>query len=816
MVVELQPHRIGGDGLARLAGLAASPALGAGLPRSLMRSHLATPRQLLGQRRQQQRPIGQHPAAPARLEHGGARGLQHHGGPHQPLARLQLLPPPAGHLAPGQIAGRAWVGIRSRQAEGHPAAGLRWGSSTLGGPLLRTESPQSPPTGRQQHLQPLHHQRLALHRVAKALAVARFKGGAKVPGGVPVAPRHLQAPFPARGPQLQAHPCGGALARTITGPPQALARLRQQGIAPAPQLRQQLGFQGPLHRRAAQRLLARKADAVGREHPGQGMEQHLSHAESLGQGTGVLAAGTAVTHQHRGADVMAALNRDAPDRVGHPLQGDATGTLGERLRGERGERAIRPARKLSGQRHEAVPHDGGIGGLIASGPEHRRQRPLRKTPQQQVGVGDGERTTTPIGGRTRICPRRLRTHLQPAALQPHHRPPAGCNGVDRQGGGLQAQTGDGGFGVELNTGARLQMEHIRGRSAHVEAEDRPLRQPRGSGHRHGAPQAPGRPREHRVLGQQLVGGLQHPSGGHHPQTGGRTQGPPHLGEVGLQHRPHGRLHQGGVQTGQQPRQAAHPVGEQHRGEAQLLEPGPHRQLVGWIGHGVEQGHGAAVQPFGPGLPQLVRQRGIAVEGFHLRTIGGMAAGNLQHPVGQQRRPFHLQGKDVGAVLIAKGGDIGKAPVHQQQHRSHAALQQGIGGHGGAEPHLLHQACWEGLPHRQAEHLANGGDGGISHRKILAGGHLISAIGLPIPRRPAPLRQHLAHHQGAIRRPAHQVREGAAPVDPEPPAPAATLRARWRHGGRGRCWRRPTDHRVGTSAPPPARAASSAAITQAWI
>ena len=350
--------------------------------------------------------------------------------------------------------------------------------------------------------------------------------------------------------------------------------------------------------------------------------------------------------------------------------------------------------------------------------------------------------------------------------------------MDRQGGGLKAQAGHGGFGVELDGRPGLQVEHIRGGSAHVEPQQRPLRQARGAGHRHGAPQAARRPREHGVLGEQLVGGLEHPGGGHHPQPRARAQGLPHLGEIGLQHRPHRRLHQGGVQPGQQPRQAAHPVGEQHRSEAQLLQPGPQGPLVGGIDHGVEQGHGATAQPVGIGLPQLGLQRRIAVEGFHLRTIGGPAARHLQHPIGQQGRSLHLQGEEVGPVLLADGGPIGEAPIHQQQHRLHPPLQQGVGGHGGAEPHLRHQAIGQGLPRRQAQHLADGG-----HRRINGVGRIdgVDRIG---SRPPSPLREHLAHHQGAIWRLAYQIGEGAAPVDPEPPAAAVPLRARWRHGGRG--------------------------------
>ena len=129
--------------------------------------------------------------------------------------------------------------------------------------------------------------------------------------------------------------------------------------------------------------------------------------------------------------------------------------------------------------------------MIATGPEHRRQGPLRQTPQQQVRVGDGERPATAIAGRPRNRSGRLRPDLQPTALQPHHRSPTGRHRVDRQGGGLQAQTGHGGFRAELDASARLQMEHIGGGAAHVEAEDRPLRQASGVSHRHGAPQAPG-------------------------------------------------------------------------------------------------------------------------------------------------------------------------------------------------------------------------------------------------------------------------------------------------------------------------------------
>ena len=399
------------------------------------------------------------------------------------------------------------AGITTLCSQGHGAAPtgplLRTSPLLSTSPLLpqrwrppRTRVPRSTPARRQQHLQPLHHQRLTLHHIAEALAMTRFEGGAQIACAVRVAPGHLQAPLAARGPQLQAHQGGGTVAGAIAGLLQGLAGLGQQAIATPAQLAHQGRLQTQLLRLVAQRLLPREPEAIGREHPGQGMEQHPLHAEPLGQGAGVLAAGAAVAHQHGGADVVAALDRDASDRVGHPLDSDAAGALGKGLRREKRWRpreshrlwpadsprlppgnprpsrrrwapshrrwppsrrrwAHRPLNQLGGQRLEAAPHDRGVGGLIATGPEHRRQGPLRQTPQQQVGVGDGERPATAIAGRPRNRSGRLRPHLQPAALQPHHRSPTGRHRVDRQGGGLQTEARHGGFRAELDASARL-------------------------------------------------------------------------------------------------------------------------------------------------------------------------------------------------------------------------------------------------------------------------------------------------------------------------------------------------------------------------
>ncbi len=86
------------------------------------------------------------------------------------------------------------------------------------------------------------------------------------------------------------------------------------------------------------RLLAdgahrRQTHAIGRQDPGQGMEHDPGHAQGVGDHAGVLAPGPAETVQHIAADVVAALDRDGLDRLGHVLNGDGEEALGQFDRG---------------------------------------------------------------------------------------------------------------------------------------------------------------------------------------------------------------------------------------------------------------------------------------------------------------------------------------------------------------------------------------------------------------------------------------------------------------------------------------------------
>ena len=470
----------------------------------------------------------------------------------------------------------------------------------------------------------------------------------------------------------------------------------------------------------------------------------------------MLAAGTTEADQHRAADVMAPLNRDAPDRLRHPLIGNRQGPLSQPFQSQR--LCLRgPLAQGCRQRLEALPHHDHIGALVSLGAEHRWQRSLGQTAQQQVGVGDGQRTAAAVTGRTGIGAGGLGAHQQPLAIGPQQRAPSGGHRVDRQHRRLHLQPGNRrdrrALPGVLAPGA-IEMEDIGGGAAHVEAENRPIATARRLGRGHRCHHAAGRAGEDRVLGLQLDGRLQSAAGGHHPQPGRLPQGDGHLGQIALQAGPHRRFHHRRLQPGHEPALAAELMGEQHRTEAKLLEPAAQGQLMGRMAVAVQQGNGDAVIAIGAGLAQLAFQIAPQAQGHQLGTIGSQAPLHLEHPHRQGLGSLDPQGEDVRAMLIADGGQIGETTVEQQQHRLQLPLQQGIGGHGGAETHLRHQTRRQGLIGGQPQHLSQGPDRRITGPLRLH-------------------RQHLAHHQPPRGRSPHQIGEGAAPIDPEAPATSSS-------------------------------------------
>ncbi len=291
---------------------------------------------------EQQSTSGQQPGLPARLQQAGGGGIADQSRPLQHLAGVELLPLPVGHRQPlAVVPERAGNRLSPRSP-----AGSRQGGAIEHGALRTVRLVFA--GGLQLQQQPLHDQRFCgpLRHVAEAAAVAGVKGAlqgrhrlVRLQGAACSAacrsphgslPEQLQPPLAAGVAQLQTHTQpGGPISA------QAGGALRCQLVAVLAQPGQQVGPEGSGQAALQQQPLPRHADAIGRQHPRQGVEEHALHPQHLGQAAGMLAARPAIAHQQGSAQIMAPFNRDATDRAGHRLDGDRQGT-GRRLFGAGG------------------------------------------------------------------------------------------------------------------------------------------------------------------------------------------------------------------------------------------------------------------------------------------------------------------------------------------------------------------------------------------------------------------------------------------------------------------------------------------------
>ena len=96
------------------------------------------------------------------------------------------------------------------------------------------------------------------------------------------------------------------------------------------------------------------------------MDEHRLDAEGVGDEAGVLAAGAAEAVERVFGHVIAALDRNLLDGVGHVLDGDAEEAVGDLLRGA-------AAADLGGERGESGADGIGVERLVAVRPEDPRE-----------------------------------------------------------------------------------------------------------------------------------------------------------------------------------------------------------------------------------------------------------------------------------------------------------------------------------------------------------------------------------------------------------------------------------------------------------
>ena len=416
----------------------------------------------------------------------------------------------------------------------------------------------------------------------------------------------------------------------------------------------------------------RHQHAQGREHPGVDRHQGPAHAQGLGQGAHVQAAGTAEGNQGVIPGIDAALHGDHPQGMGHVLVGKTHDAFGHRQR-----RHVQPCRQRvhgAAGRRLVQPHAAAEEGIGT------------QAPQQQIGIGDrGPGTAAPVAGRPRIGAGRLGPHLQQAAgIHVGDGAAAGADGMHVHHRHRHRPAGDAAFGGQADVA--LDERHVGGGAAHVEGEQPFPAGQRAQETRRG--QAAGRPRQQHA--HRLAAGLGRFDGAaralHHGQGRPRRQAGPQALQIAVHQRPHV-----GIEPSGHAPFVFTKLGQDRRGATDEACPAApfHKRLFdapleAIILPGIEQIDGHRL---GMALRYRLDQRlqirvGQLLQ--HLAVRPQPAAGFQAVVAGHRRRDrLRLQVVQLAPGLAADGQQITQSAIGHE-HATHAlALEHGIGGHRGA-------------------------------------------------------------------------------------------------------------------------------------
>ena len=264
--------------------------------------------------------------------------------------------------------------------------------------------------------------------------------------------------------------------------------LAGKAIEPGLKLRQQRRRQRRLDRQLAQHPDIGQPHAIGREHAGERMQEDGGHAQRIGHPAGMLPARPAEAAERILRHVMAALDGDLLDGIGHVLHRDREEPLGDLL----GRAALA---ELAGQRREFFAHRRGIDGLVGLGPEDMGEEIRLDAPQHDIAIGDGERPAAAIAGRPRIGAGGIRPDAKARPVVMQDRAAARRHRMDPHHGRAHAHARD--LGLEGALEIAVVMRDVGGGAAHVEADD--LGEPRLARRLHRADHAAGRAGEDAVL-----------------------------------------------------------------------------------------------------------------------------------------------------------------------------------------------------------------------------------------------------------------------------------------------------------------------------
>ncbi len=462
---------------------------------------------------------------------------------------------------------------------------------------------------------------------------------------------------------------------TLVG--QRRAGIDRQPIGQRLQVRHGIRGQRHLDRLLAHHRLVGEAHAVRGQHAGEGMDEHRFHAQRIGDQAGVLAAGAAETLQRKARDVVALLHRNLLDRICHVGHGDAQEPLGGLLRRAR---MTGGARDFLGQFGEFCRDHVGVQLLVAARAEDRREVRRLDFPHADVRVGHRERAAAAVAGRAGICAGAVRADSQPRAVEVQDGAAARRHRIDRHHRGAHAHAGHLGLERALES-AGIQRD-VGGGAAHVEADD-VVQASHARGAR-GADDAAGRSGQDRVLALEGVRLGQPAVGLHEIQPGAREFGGD-LIDVAPQDRRQIGVHHRRVAARHQPQQRADRVAGGDLGEPRLARQLGQALLVRRIFPCVQQNDRAGVDACLARVGE-VAARGGFVQRLDFLAVDADAAVDFYHLLVQHGGQGDREVEQARARLVADAERVGEASVDDQQDALALALEQGVGGDGGAHLH----------------------------------------------------------------------------------------------------------------------------------
>ena len=413
-----------------------------------------------------------------------------------------------------------------------------------------------------------------------------------------------------------------------------------------------------------------------REHALVDRHEHVTGADDPGQGVGVQRAGTSEGDQRE-------VPRIQPPVDGHESDGVDHVEVHEVHHGE--GHVLGRHRQLVAQPAERGPRRGGVQLHLTA-----EEAVGVDAPQGHVGVGHGRlHPAAPVAGRAGVGSRRARPHpQQPALVDPGHRAAAGTDGAHVHHRGVDRQAP---FDLEL--GGAVGLAGLD--EADVEA---------GTSHVHGDEVLPA----HEAPEVQGAQHAAHRSGHQQVDRLGRRRPVVHEAAVGFHHQEVG-VHADGCQAGGDvldvlPHQRLQECVRQRRAHAVVLPPAgvhlvaerdtrrrvllgddlPHAQFVGGVHVGEQEAHGDVGEALSTqragGLP-----RPVLVQGFDDLALVVAALVHLEAvpPLHERDGLVPLQVVVVLAVHPLDEHHVAETPRADETWQLRLALQQGVGGHGGA-------------------------------------------------------------------------------------------------------------------------------------